>query len=273
MNKQDFHNESLECQFSFRFPSESSPPNENIDNNDKPSCDDQDLPEFPFSVSPNSPPQSRNPLVHYSSESESDNDDNGSITGDMACKRKVVNTESNLDQSPKRSKAEGLLRYFKRETKEEHEDRLKHEAEADNERFEAAMMKAERRKMRMEEEKREQNRLRKQKSRARKRKQEIVQGIRDEDGQLPKRQKTMDLHDITEAFDVAEESRPARAIAEKIKLKTRKAAGHKLLENPVHEKRPARYVNWLTPFCWTQIKTVAKKTGMSPTEIVRELKK
>jgi hypothetical protein len=71
--------------------------------------------------------------------------------------------------------------------------------------------------------------------------------------------------------EVAELSRPARAIEEKIKDKKRKPQGRKR-KIP---SRPAKNTNWLTPFCWTQITIVAKQVGwkMSASAIAAALKK
>lgn len=70
---------------------------------------------------------------------------------------------------------------------------------------------------------------------------------------------------------MAELTRPARELKEKIRAKNRKPQGRKR----IHEPRPAKYHNWLTPFCWTDIVIVAKQVGwrMSSSEIANGLKK
>jgi len=69
---------------------------------------------------------------------------------------------------------------------------------------------------------------------------------------------------------LAEESRPGRAFTLKAHQKKPKPQGRKLKNQP----RPARYTNWLTPFCWVQITIVAKQVGwkMSASEIAQKLK-
>ena len=71
--------------------------------------------------------------------------------------------------------------------------------------------------------------------------------------------------------NVAELTRPERGFKEQSRIKNCKPQGRK----KVLPIRPAKYHNWLTPFCWTQIAQVAKVVGwkMSPSEIVKLLKK
>jgi hypothetical protein len=52
---------------------------------------------------------------------------------------------------------------------------------------------------------------------------------------------------------------PARALKEKIKAKNKKPQGRKR----IHQARSAKYHNWHTPFCWSQIQLAAKKSGMA----------
>jgi hypothetical protein len=71
-------------------------------------------------------------------------------------------------------------------------------------------------------------------------------------------------------------SRPAHEIRDWYKAKDRKHK-HKALSNKTQAqtKKPARYVNWLTPFCWSQIQLAGRKTknaeGLSPSGIVQWL--
>ena len=69
--------------------------------------------------------------------------------------------------------------------------------------------------------------------------------------------------------NIAELTRPARAIKEKIRSAKKKPQGRKR----VNEARPAKYHNWHTPFCWSQIKIAAKQVGwrMSASAIVHAL--
>ncbi|KAJ7758234.1 hypothetical protein B0H14DRAFT_2634753 [Mycena olivaceomarginata] len=69
--------------------------------------------------------------------------------------------------------------------------------------------------------------------------------------------------------EVAEASRPAHQIKKKIKDETRKPSGRKQ-KKPV---RPAKYVNWLTPFSWSAITKAQRKVGWGYTDIIRELKR
>jgi hypothetical protein len=70
---------------------------------------------------------------------------------------------------------------------------------------------------------------------------------------------------------VAELTRPARQLNERLKAKIRKPQGRK----KKHEPRLAKYHNWLTPFCWKDIIIVAKQIGwqMSASGIANGLKK
>jgi hypothetical protein len=70
---------------------------------------------------------------------------------------------------------------------------------------------------------------------------------------------------------IAELTRPARALKEKIKAKNQKPQGRKR----IHEARPAKYHNWHTPFCWSQILLAAKKVGwqMSSSAMVGTLRR
>lgn len=70
---------------------------------------------------------------------------------------------------------------------------------------------------------------------------------------------------------IPELTRPARSILAKHKSKTRKPQGRKATKTT----RPAKYHNWHTPACWSQILLAGKEVGweMSATEIVRALKR
>lgn len=71
--------------------------------------------------------------------------------------------------------------------------------------------------------------------------------------------------------NIPELTRPARDLKGKMRAENRKPQGRK----KKHEPRPAKYHNWLTPFCWTQIVAVTKQVGwkMSASAIVNGLKK
>lgn len=70
---------------------------------------------------------------------------------------------------------------------------------------------------------------------------------------------------------IAELTRPARSLKEKIRAKNKKPQGRKRL----HEARPAKYHNWHTPFCWSQIQLAAKQVGwrMSSSAMVSALRR
>jgi len=76
--------------------------------------------------------------------------------------------------------------------------------------------------------------------------------------------------------NVATLSRPVHEIRARYNAKERKQK-HKALSDKTQAqtKRPARYVNWLTPFCWNQIQLAGRKTrdaeGLSPSAIVQWL--
>lgn len=71
--------------------------------------------------------------------------------------------------------------------------------------------------------------------------------------------------------NIAELTRPAKDLKGKIHAQNRKPQGRKLKNKP----RAAKYTNWLTPFCWTQIVIAAKQVGrsMGASDIATCLKK
>jgi hypothetical protein len=122
---------------------------------------------------------------------------------------------------------------------------------------------------------RENARLRKQKSRLTKKEKEVNTGIRSPGG-TKRKFKELKLEDGPSSFESQEKglpelSRPAREIQKKIKIAKRKPQG----PMPHKVPRPAKYMNWFSPFLWSQINTAARITGwkMSATEIVHELRK
>jgi hypothetical protein len=86
----------------------------------------------------------------------------------------------------------------------------------------------------------------------------------------------MELNDSTDPSikkmkqNIPELTRPARDLKEKIHAQNRKPQGRKRK----HKPRPAKYHNWLTPFCWAQIVIVAKQVGwqMGSSDIANKLK-
>jgi hypothetical protein len=68
-------------------------------------------------------------------------------------------------------------------------------------------------------------------------------------------------------MELPEETRPARALKEKMKEKNKKSCGKKCK----NEARPAKYHNWFTPLSWRIIEQAGQAAGhrMSPTAIVR----
>jgi hypothetical protein len=87
----------------------------------------------------------------------------------------------------------------------------------------------------------------------------------------------MELEDYTDPSlkkikgNIAELTRPARGLKGKIHAENQKPQGRKKKNKP----RAAKYNNWLTPFCWTQIVIAAKQVGrsMGATDIATRLKK
>jgi hypothetical protein len=87
----------------------------------------------------------------------------------------------------------------------------------------------------------------------------------------------MELDDSTDPSlkkikgNIAELTRPARDVKGKIHAQNRKPQGRKQKNKP----RAAKYNNWLTPFCWTQIVIAAKQAGrsMGASDIATRLKK
>jgi len=72
---------------------------------------------------------------------------------------------------------------------------------------------------------------------------------------------------------VPELTRPARELKAKYQDQNHKPQGWKQKEK--NKPRPAKYCNWLTPFCWTQIIAVTKEVGwaMGASDITNQLKK
>ena len=70
--------------------------------------------------------------------------------------------------------------------------------------------------------------------------------------------------------EIAELTRPARALKAEIRNKNRKPQGRK----KIYATRPAKYHNWHTPFCRSQILLAVKEVGwrMGASDIVRALK-
>ena len=68
-------------------------------------------------------------------------------------------------------------------------------------------------------------------------------------------------------------TRPARELKAKYQDQNHKPQGWKQKEK--NKPRPAKYCNWLTPFCWTQIIAVTKEVGwaMGASDITNQLKK
>jgi hypothetical protein len=75
----------------------------------------------------------------------------------------------------------------------------------------------------------------------------------------------------TNGLTIAELTRPKRTIIKEYNERKRKPQGRK----KKNVTRPAKYCNWFTTGCWSQILLAAKTVGhsMSATEIVRELQK
>jgi len=86
----------------------------------------------------------------------------------------------------------------------------------------------------------------------------------------------MELNNLTDPSikkmkqNILELTRPARNLKEKIHAQNRKPQGRKRK----HKPWPAKYNNWLTPFCWAQIVIVAKQVGwqMGSSDIANRLK-
>jgi hypothetical protein len=69
--------------------------------------------------------------------------------------------------------------------------------------------------------------------------------------------------------EVAEGSRPAREVEKKVKDATRKPSGRKQKD----VQRPAKYVNWMTPFSWSAIQAAQRQAGWSSSAIVARLQR
>ncbi|PPQ92036.1 hypothetical protein CVT25_004904 [Psilocybe cyanescens] len=82
---------------------------------------------------------------------------------------------------------------------------------------------------------------------------------------------SMDLGTQMVKQKIVELMQPARKLQEKIHSQNCKPQGQK----QKHKPHPAKYHNWLTPFCWTQIVIVAKQVGskMGASDIANRLKK
>ena len=94
----------------------------------------------------------------------------------------------------------------------------------------------------------------------------------------------MELSDVTDKSlkkikgNISELTCPARELKTKMrvtKMRAEKRTGKAPGRKTIHEPRPAKYHNWLTPFCWTQVTIVAKQVSwrMSASAIADGLKK
>jgi hypothetical protein len=201
----------------------------------------------------------------------------------------------------------GLLKFFRKETEKEHEQRIRRErTESDlqgQKEAEETISKAGQEAATKEKE-RFDAKMRKRKSRGKYYEHERAAGLRDNNMRLKRRRVssilTMKLlnhgpfHGIFQVVNadlqcysssdanIAEMSRPAHEIREWYKAKERKhkhskhnAATTTTACSETRMKKRARYVNWITPFCWTQIQLAGRKTknveGLSPSGIVRWL--
>jgi hypothetical protein len=87
----------------------------------------------------------------------------------------------------------------------------------------------------------------------------------------------MELKDSTDPSlkkikgNIAELTQPARDLKGKVHTQNQKPQGQKQKNKPC----AAKYNNWLTPFCWTQIIIMAKQVGrsMGASDIAIHLKK
>ena len=81
----------------------------------------------------------------------------------------------------------------------------------------------------------------------------------------------MELLDGLFSPNVAEQSRPRRALKEEIRAANDTPQGRK--KTTMYQ--PAKLTNWMNPFLWDSIEKAAKRAGyqMRPAEIVKELHK
>jgi hypothetical protein len=82
----------------------------------------------------------------------------------------------------------------------------------------------------------------------------------------------LELEDrVSPTKKIVELTRPVRALKEKIRSVKKSPKGRKRK----NKARSAKYHNWHTPFCWSQIKIAAKQVGwkMSASDIVRALRR
>jgi hypothetical protein len=176
-----------------------------------------------------------------------------------------ISVESSVRQALNAEKAP-LLAFFKRCSKEEHVADLARDSERMQEDWEAqaARMKArEERRLLL---RRQKANGRQRKHRAKKKEQEIAQGRRSPGGSRRKLVKLELVDAGKKTLNIAEATRPARALKRLIKDKTRKPQGAKRKRQP----RPAKNHNWFTPITWALIEQAAKEAGwqMSPQRIV-----
>ncbi|KAF8146548.1 hypothetical protein K438DRAFT_1990565 [Mycena galopus ATCC 62051] len=87
----------------------------------------------------------------------------------------------------------------------------------------------------------------------------------------PRSRKEMKLkhRETAPRTEVAEGSPPARKVKAKLKAEIRKPSGRKQKK----AKRPAAYVNWMTPFSWSAIRAAQRKVGWSGAAILAELRR
>jgi hypothetical protein len=152
-----------------------------------------------------------------------------------------------------------LFKYFKKCTPEEYAAQLRREQEVHDLSREQMLHNAKVAKLKEKVRERDSARLRKQKSRAAKKEREIQAGIRDTSGRK-KDIKPLELHDDGDLMkqNIAEESRPGRAFKEKAKKRAQEGTSKPRTSKP---KKDAVYVNWFTPFLWSQILQAARDVG------------
>lgn len=187
-------------------------------------------------------------------------------------RREKIKADSSVRIALQNKKAP-LLAYFKQCSPEEYQANLDRDREIMACEVESMQAKENITKQLQLLQKRERAKLRQRKHRQKKREKEVVQGLRSPHGSKRK-QVLVELTDPgfskKHRTDLAEDTRPARALQRVIKDKNRDRKGRKRK----HKPRQAKYHNWFTPMCWKVIEHAAKVAGwrMSATEIVRVAK-
>jgi hypothetical protein len=191
---------------------------------------------------------------------------------------KKAHTNSTIRNALEGGKREGLLRYFRKATHKEHEDHLQQMTEYIESRSEEMTLKAQQDKHRHKLMKQKKATERKRLQQAKLKNIEIISGLRSPGGRKQqvcpliyapivcllhneqRRRQDMQLREepsMDQGGSVAELSRPAHALKERLREQNRKPQGRKAFR----QSQKTIYHNWFTPFLFKQIENARIVAG------------